>query len=99
MTWYIVRYCCYDLFKLLILGSAALEIDGKSDCSGSEGEPLVKRQSKRKKSAPIYTFPQVLEMVKTLPVIDMNSFREFYETKRQQKKARARARRAKMFNM
>ncbi|XP_063679311.1 uncharacterized protein LOC134814904 [Bolinopsis microptera] len=80
-------------------GSAALGIDGKSDCSGSEGEPLVKRQSKRKKSAPIFTFPQVLEMVKTLPVIDMNSFREFYETKRQQKKARARARRAKMFNI
>ena len=70
--------------------------DGKSNSSGSEEEPLVKRQSKRKKSAPTYTFPQVLDMVKVLPVIDVSSFKEFYETKRQQKKARARARKAKI---
>ena len=70
--------------------------DVKSDSSCSEDEHLIKRQSKRKKAAPTYTLPQVLEMVKELPVLNLDSFREFYDTKRQQKKARARARKAKI---
>lgn len=71
--------------------------DGKSDSSDSENEePLVKRQSKRKKCAPTFTFPQVLEMVGELPVIDTDLFAKYYQTKRQQKKARARARKAKI---
>lgn len=71
-------------------------IDVKSDSSLTDDDPLIKRQSKRKKAAPTYTLPQVLDMVEELPTLDLNSFREFYDTKRQQKKARARARKAKI---
>lgn len=61
-----------------------------------EVEPLVRRNSKRKKCGPSFALNDVLDIVRVLPEISEVSFRAFYKTKRQQKRARVRARQARV---
>ena len=59
-------------------------------------EPFIKRVSKRKKCRPSFAINDILDIVKVLPEVDEASFRTFYKTKRQQKRARVRARQSRV---